>query len=57
MPTSKKPNPNSPNESIKSPFLSKPAAVPSLFLKVIPKKLNSLFVGIFCENKLKRFNL
>ena len=37
MPTSKKPNPNSPNELIKSPFLSRPAAVPSLFLKFIPK--------------------
>ena len=30
--TSIKPNPNAPNESIKSPFLSKPAAIPSLFL-------------------------
>ena len=33
VPTSIKPNPNAPNESIKSPFLSKPAAIPSLFLK------------------------
>jgi len=28
------PNPNDPRASIKSPFLSRPAATPTLFLKV-----------------------
>ena len=36
VPTSKKPKPNSPKQSIKSPFLSSPAAVPSLFLNISP---------------------
>ena len=40
VPTSIKPKPNAPNEFIKSPFLSSPAAIPSLFLKIKPLNLN-----------------
>jgi hypothetical protein len=36
VPTSRKPKPNAPKQSIKSPFLSSPAAVPSLFEKFRP---------------------
>ena len=42
VPTSIKPKPKAPKQSIKSPFLSSPAAMPSLFLKVSPLKFNDV---------------
>jgi hypothetical protein len=54
VPTSIKPNPNAPNESIKSPFLSSPAAIPSLFLKVRPLNLNASEEFLYGKRMLRR---
>jgi hypothetical protein len=54
VPTSIKPNPRAPRESIKSPFLSRPAATPSLLAKSIPNK--DIFCSLgFGKNKFMSF--
>ena len=57
VPTSIKPKPNAPNEFIKSPFLSNPAAIPSLFLNLRPLKVNEVSENLCGKNILINFNL
>ena len=52
VPTSINPNPNAPKQSIKSPFLSSPAAVPRRFEKVIPPNICSSFLYFLVKDIL-----
>jgi hypothetical protein len=47
-----KPKPNAPKELKKSPFLSRPAAIPSLFLKIKPLNSNDSNASFFGKSIL-----
>jgi len=55
VPTSRKPKPKAPKQSIKSPFLSSPAAVPSLLKSLV--QIFHDFLFFFEKNKLRILSL